>query len=88
MRDAGLAGAVAVRGQECLNCCAAPVALGIQGAGRASYVFAGVVPETDAGDLVATLRAYLAAPRGWIADARPCGRLRSLLRARLQPPGA
>lgn len=84
--EAGLADQVAVRGQDCLNRCSAPVALALQGAGRVSYVFDGVDLETDASDLAATLRTYLAAPQGWIADARPCGRLRHRLCTRLLPP--
>ena len=67
----------------CMGACESPVSLGLQGAGRASYVFAGVQPTQDAADIAATCQTYLDAPAGWIEDARPCGRLRDCLRARL-----
>ena len=67
---------------DCMGACALPVSLGLAAPGRAHYLFAGLTPD-DADDVVATLRCWLEAPRGWIVDARPCGRLRHCLRARI-----
>lgn len=80
---AGLATDIEVMATECLGVCVAPAAIGLQGHGKASYVFAGVAGEDDIADIVATCRLYLDSAGGWIEDARPCGRLRHLLRARL-----
>lgn len=55
----------------------------LQAPGGASYVFEGIDLARDRADVLATLRAYLAAPGGWIEDARPCGRLRFCLKVRL-----
>ena len=79
----GLTNQVQLRTVACMGACESPVSLGLQGAGRASYVFAGVRPVQDAADIAATCQTYLDAPAGWIEDARPCGRLRDCLRARL-----
>ncbi len=78
--------AAEVRLQPCLNVCAAPVALSLQGPGRATCLFSGVDPVADRDDIVATLRAWHDAPAGWIADARPCGRLRHCLVGRVPAP--
>ncbi|MDE4305818.1 DUF1636 family protein [Phaeobacter gallaeciensis] len=67
----------------CMNACSAPIALGLQGEGRASYVFAGIDPIQDANDVAATCLSYISARKGWIVDATSCGRLRFCLRARL-----
>lgn len=67
----------------CMGACCDPTPLAIQGAGKATYLFAGLDPKTDAGDIIATCRTYLDAPSGWIEDARTCGRLRHCLRARV-----
>ncbi|TNF19409.1 MAG: DUF1636 domain-containing protein [Rhodobacteraceae bacterium] len=77
---------VRLRGQECLNSCARPQAMALQGAGRATYVFHAVDPAADIDDIVATVRTYLAAEQGWITDAMACGRLRLCLRARIAAP--
>lgn len=79
----GLGEAVDLASVECMGACAEPVALALQGEGRASYLFSGVSPLEDAADIVGTCRAYLAAPDGWIVDARPCGRLRLCLKGRI-----
>ena len=63
--------------------CAEPIALSLQGAGRATYLFSGVRPAEDMADIEATLRLYLDSPAGWIEDARGCGRLRFCLRGRV-----
>ena len=87
LAEAGLAQAISVVGTDCMDACDAPVALALQAEERATYLFAGVVPDADLGDIVATCRAYLEAPEGWIEDARPCGRLRHCLRARVPAAG-
>lgn len=74
---------VELRRQDCMNGCARPVSLALQGVGRATCFFAGVDPAGDAEDIVSTLHSYIAAPAGWIEDARPCGRLRFCLTGRV-----
>lgn len=81
--EQGLKAQVRLALVDCMGACAQPVSLGLQGVGRASYVFAGVAPQQDARDIARTCQTYLAAPAGWMEDARPCGRLRDCLRARL-----
>ena len=66
----------------CLSVCAEPVGLAVQAEGRATYVFAGLT-EADAGDVAAFAALHDAAPDGWIEDARPAGRLRFCLKARV-----
>jgi predicted metal-binding protein len=84
---AGLAQQVQVAMVDCMGACENPGALGLQGAGLAVYVFAGVRMVDDAADIALTCKAWLAAPQGWIGDARSCGRLRDCLRARLPALG-
>ena len=67
----------------CMNGCAAPVSMALQGTDRATYFFSGVDPATDIADILATVGAYIEAPGGWIADARRCGRLRLCLVGRV-----
>ena len=74
---------VRVVAQDCMNGCAAPVSLALQGAGMATCFFAGVDPEADQDAVIGTLRAYIESPNGWIEDARPCGRLRHCLIGRV-----
>lgn len=80
---AGLDDRVALSDHACFSSCAEPAALALQSAGRASYVFSGINVVADADDIAATCRTYLDSPGGWIEDARPCGRLRMCLRARI-----
>ncbi|QFG36824.1 uncharacterized protein DUF1636 [Paracoccus pantotrophus] len=61
---------------------ARPVLMALQAPGRGAYLFHGLRPA-DAGDIAATIRAYLAAADGWITDARPCGQLRLCLKLRI-----
>ena len=68
LEDAGLP--VALQPTGCMNGCAEPVALALQGADRATYFFTGVDPEADVADILATVETYLAADKGWIADAQ------------------
>ena len=75
--------------QACMNACSAPVSMALQAQGRATCFFTGVDLVSDCDDIVATVREYLAAPEGWITDARPCGRLRFCLAGRVPVlPGA
>lgn len=83
LAQADLPVAVRVTAQRCLGACAEPIALSLQGAGRATYLFSGVRPAEDMADIEATLRLYLDSPAGWIEDARGCGRLRFCLRGRV-----
>ncbi|MDN3721950.1 DUF1636 family protein [Roseibium salinum] len=68
---------------DCMGACEQPISLALQGEGRATYLFAGLSIPDDIEDIVATGRTYLDAENGWIEDARPCGRLRFCLRARV-----
>ncbi len=77
------AAGIEVRLVECLNACGAPLALAVTGEGKATYLFAGVDPATQAEEVVAFAGLYRDAPRGEIADARPAGRLRFCLRGRI-----
>lgn len=72
-----------VHAQSCMNACAEPVSLALQAQGRATYFFAGIDPVADQTDIVATVRAYLKSPGGWIEDATACGRLRHCLKGRV-----
>jgi predicted metal-binding protein len=77
-----LTGEVVVTQSACLGPCDQPSVLAIQTRGHAGYVFAGVT-QNDANDIAATCALILASDQGWIEDARPCGRLRHLLVARM-----
>lgn len=81
--EKGMPGQVTVRLSACLERCDTPVALAMQRESGAGYVFSGVDPVADQDDIVATCQTYLESPAGWIEDARPCGRLRFCLAARL-----
>jgi predicted metal-binding protein len=72
-----------VRFVDCLNACGRPVALAVTGEGRATYLFAGVDPEAQAGEVAAFLRLFEAAPAGEVTDARPAGDLRFCLIGRV-----
>lgn len=74
---------IKVAGTACLSGCTDPVSIALRGEGRAAYVFSGIDLEADRADILATCRLYLDSPKGWIEDARPCGRLRNCLRARI-----
>jgi len=83
IHDVGLDSQFEVGCVACMGACEEPVAMAIQGHGRGTYLFAGLNPETDITDIISTCRTYLDVPKGWIEDARPCGRLRDLLRSRV-----
>lgn len=83
LRDNDLAAAFSVQTADCMGACEQPISIAFQGEGRATYLFSGVSIPDDIEDIVATGRTYLDAENGWIEDARPCGRLRFCLRARI-----
>ncbi len=83
LRDAGLSESVSIRYTSCMNACDDPIAIALQDATCATYVFAGILADGDQADIVETCRAYLNSPGGWIEDARVCGRLRDCLKARV-----
>jgi len=83
LHDAGLDTALSIGTVDCMGACEQPVSLAFQGQDRATFVFSGVRFPDDVSDIVATARTYLEAKDGWIEDARPCGRLRFCLRARI-----
>ncbi|MAQ84633.1 MAG: hypothetical protein CMH12_15515 [Maritimibacter sp.] len=66
----------------CLQVCARSAGMAAQAEGRATYVF-GALSAADADDIARFVAAYRVAPKGWIADARPLGRLRDCLVARV-----
>ncbi len=80
---AGLEDHVQLGEHACFSSCDEPAVLALQGEGMASYVFSGIDVQADADDIAATCQTYLNSPMGWIEDARPCGRLRLCLRARI-----
>lgn len=83
--DAGLSETFTVERGPCMGSCETPVTIALQGAGMTSYVFSGLKPAEDIADLIATCQLYADSPNGQIHDARPCGRLRDLLRAQIPP---
>jgi predicted metal-binding protein len=83
LREAGLDGELDIATVDCMGACEEPVSIAFQGDGRATFLFSGVSFPGDIEDIVATSRVYLDAKDGWIEDARPCGRLRFCLRARV-----
>ena len=74
---------IIIQPSPCLGVCTDAHAIALTGKGRASLVFCGVDPVKDMADIAATCRAWLEAEDGWIEDARPCGRLRHQLHARI-----
>ncbi len=74
---------IEVRLVECLNACGRPLALAVTGQGKAAYLFAGVDPEEQAGEVAAFAGLYRDAPAGEVADARGAGRLRFCLLGRI-----
>ena len=69
----------------CLNICDTPISFALQAPGKPTYVFAGADPAQDSDALLALLRLYADAPGGDITDARPAGRLRNCLVAKIPP---
>ncbi len=71
-----------VTGHPCFSSCNDPLAVAFRAEGLAAYVFAGLTPD-DIGDIVAFADLWRKSPDGWVEDARPAGRLRLCLRARI-----
>ncbi|MEO9826424.1 MAG: DUF1636 family protein [Paracoccaceae bacterium] len=82
LKSAGLPDGVEITKSACLGPCDRPLALALQTPEKAGYVFAGITGE-DSADIAATCALVLSSDHGWIEDARPCGRLRLLLVARM-----
>lgn len=82
LAKADLAEGVSLTESPCLGPCDRPTALALQTLDHAGYVFAGITLD-DAADIAATCALVLKSDQGWIEDARPCGRLRHLLVARM-----
>jgi predicted metal-binding protein len=80
---AALGGTAEVRLADCLFACSSPLALAVSGEGKATYLFAGLDPEGQAGEVLAFAGLFREAPLGEVADARPCGRLRFCLLGRI-----
>jgi predicted metal-binding protein len=80
---ANLTSVVSLNTPECFNACGLPSTVTLQSKGRATYIFRDVVIARDIVDIIKTIEAYIAAPLGWIEDARVCGHLRTCLMARL-----
>lgn len=68
---------------ECMSNCAKPLSVAFKAPGKATYLFGGVVPETDLDDTLAFATMYLDSADGWIDDARGAGRLRFCLIGRV-----
>lgn len=83
VKEANLSEEFSVGYIDCMGACTEPVSVAIQGTEKATYLFSGLDPHTDVGDIVETCRTYLASADGWITDARACGRLRHCLKARV-----
>lgn len=74
---------VTVETAACLNQCDKPISMALRAEDRDIYIFHSVDPARDLADAAALARLYLAAEGGSIADARPAGRLRHCLTARV-----
>lgn len=83
IQTAGLAAQFEVAEVGCFGGCSDPSGIAFQGQGRASYVFSGTDLVGDLKDVLTFCHAYIEAKEGWIEDARPLGRLRHCLRARI-----
>lgn len=68
---------------DCMNACGRPATLAFRAEGKAAWLFAGVDPVAQAGEIAAFDALYQAAPEGLVEDARPCGALRFCLIGRV-----
>jgi len=73
---------ICVRRTPCMNVCDDPTTVAFKGAGKATYLFAGLTPD-DVADVQAFVTLYTDTPDGWIEDARPIGRMRLCLKGRI-----
>lgn len=78
-----VAGLADVRTTDCMIVCGKPVTVSFRAPGKAAYLFAGVDPETQAGELATFARLYAEAQDGLVDDVRPCGELRFRLIGRI-----
>ena len=83
LKKAGLSDQIEVEATPCLGGCTHPVNIGLQGAGRGSYVFDSLDTKEFEAEIVTLCQMYLELDQGWIEDARPLGKLRHNLRARV-----
>ena len=68
---------------DCVIVCGAPVTVSFRATGKAAYLFSGVDPEAQAGELATFAALYAAAHDGIVEDVRPCGDLRLRLIGRI-----
>ncbi len=68
---------------DCMIVCSTPVSVSFRAPGKAAYLFSGVDPETQAGELATFAGLYAAAPDGMVDDVRTCGDLRFRLVGRI-----
>lgn len=71
-----------VRQADCLSGCTRPATLAFRAPGKTAYLF-GDISADDLAEILIFARLYLAAPDGNLADARPLGRLRHKVIARI-----
>lgn len=83
LNDSEISHQVRIETIDCGETCEKPARLWIQHSEGASYQFDGLNLSADQDDILATAVACLESPNGWIEDARPCGRLRFCLIARV-----
>ena len=72
-----------VQEHACMSNCAKPLSVAFSAPGKATYLFGGVKAESDLADTLGFAQIYAECPDGWIADARPAGRLRFCLVGRV-----
>ena len=74
---------VSVETTSCMNQCDRPISLALRGEGKDIYLFNSLDPARDLDDAAALVKLYAEAEGGTIIDARPAGRLRHCLTARV-----
>jgi predicted metal-binding protein len=85
--QAGGAGPVRLRGVQCMSQCKRPCVVSLTAAGRFTYLFGDLDPDSDARAILSLVQLYVEAPEGFLTrDARP-ERLRAGILARLPPLG-
>ena len=72
----------AIAAHACFSVCSEPQALAFRAPGKAAYVFSGLNLD-DLEDIAAFAQLWSGLVDGWIEDARPIGRLRFCLKARI-----
>ena len=74
---------VSVETTSCMNQCDTPISLALREEGKDIYLFHSVDPAQDLDDTLALIELYRGLQWGTIEDARPAGRLRHCLTARV-----